>query len=148
MINDGIKRVRKKWLAFGYRNSRLKKIKTSKPIILEVVLNLKNGKRKNIEKNRQEILKTRIKKVPHGFSAGSVFKNPVKFSAGKLIEQCGLKGKRVGNVKISEKHANFIVNLGKGKAKDVIKLIKLAKNKVKNKFGINLEEEIQYLGQI
>ena len=95
-------------------------------------------------------------------SAGSVFKNPVAFSAGelgeedkssfsafaaaRLIEECGLKGKRVGNVKISEKHANFIVNLGQGKAEDVIKLIKLIKKEVKRKFGIELEEEICYLG--
>ena len=57
-----------------------------------------------------------------------------------------MRGKRIGKVKISEKHANFIVNLGNGKAKDVKKLIKLAKKKVKNKFGIGLKEEIQYLG--
>jgi len=68
------------------------------------------------------------------------------FAAARLIEECGLKGKRIGNVKISEKHANFIVNLGGGKAKDVKKLINLAKKKVKEKFGITLEEEICYLG--
>jgi len=76
-------------------------------------------------------------------SAGSIFKNPKGFSAGELIEGCGLKGKRIGNVKISEKHANFIVNLGGGKAKDVKKLINLAKKKIKEKFGITLEEEIE-----
>ena len=65
--------------------------------------------------------------------------------AARLIEECGLKGKKIGNVKISEKHGNFIVNLDGGKAKDVIKLIKLIKKKVKNKFKVNLEEEIQYL---
>jgi len=68
------------------------------------------------------------------------------FAAARMIEECGLKGKRIGNVKISEKHANFIVNLGQGKAKDVKKLIELAKKRVKNKFGIDLEEEICYLG--
>jgi len=68
------------------------------------------------------------------------------FTAAQLIEKCILKGKRIGNVKISEKHANFIVNLGQGKAKDVKKLIELAKKRVKNKFGIGLEEEICYLG--
>lgn len=66
--------------------------------------------------------------------------------AAELIEKCGLKGKRIGNVKISEKHANFIINLGKGKARDVVKLINLIKKKVREKFGINLEEEIIYLG--
>jgi len=68
------------------------------------------------------------------------------FAVARVIEKCGLKGKKIGKVKISEKHANFILNLGKGKAKDVIKLIKLIKKKVKNKFKINLEEEIQFLG--
>jgi UDP-N-acetylmuramate dehydrogenase len=66
--------------------------------------------------------------------------------AGYLIEKTGLKGKKIGDVKISEKHANFIVNLGKGRAEDVIKLVKLIKKEVKKKFNINLEEEIQYLG--
>jgi len=62
-----------------------------------------------------------------------------------LIEKCGLKGKRIGDAQISEKHANFIVNLGNAKAKDVLSLMKLAKEKVKNKFGIVLEEEIELL---
>jgi len=66
--------------------------------------------------------------------------------AAYLIEKCGLKGKRMGGVKISEKHANFIINLGKGQAKDVIRLINLVKKKVKKKFGVELEEEIQRLG--
>ncbi len=94
-------------------------------------------------------------------SAGSIFKNPKGFSAGELgeedksssssfaaarmIEECGLKGKKIGNAKISEKHANFIVNLGSARAKDVEKLIKLMKQKVKNKFGVVLKEEIQFL---
>jgi UDP-N-acetylmuramate dehydrogenase len=139
------KKVGKRWLSFGYRNSRLKRLKAQKPVILEVVLKLRKGKVKDLKKKQKEILKTRRGKIPLGFSAGSVFKNPKGSFAGKLIEKCGLKGKRMGNVKISEKHANFIVNLGKGKAKDVKKLINLAKKQVKNKFKIILEEEIQYL---
>jgi UDP-N-acetylmuramate dehydrogenase len=71
------------------------------------------------------------------------FKEKGMIPAAYLIDKCSLKGKRVGNVKISEKHANFIVNLGNGKAKDVKKLIKLIKNKVKKKFGVVLKEEIQ-----
>ena len=74
------------------------------------------------------------------------FRRAKNFSAGELIEKCGLKGKRTGGAKISEKHANFIVNLGGAKAKDVKKLINLAKKKVKKKFGITLAEEIQHLG--
>ncbi len=67
------------------------------------------------------------------------------FAAARLIEECGLKGKKIGNAKISEKHANFIVNLGSARAEDVKKLIKLIKQKVKNKFGVVLKEEIQFL---
>ncbi len=68
-----------------------------------------------------------------------------KIAAGKIIGECGLAGKKIGNVKISEKHSNFIINLGNGKAKDVKKLIKLVKEKVKKKFGITLKEELQEL---
>ncbi len=68
------------------------------------------------------------------------------FAAARLIEECGLKGKKIGDVQVSKKHANFIINLGDGKARDVKKLINLIKRKVKSKFGANLEEEIQYLG--
>ena len=60
-----------------------------------------------------------------------------------MIEKCGLKGKKTGRAQISNKHGNFIVNLGGAKAKDVLKLIKLAKQKVKKRFGILLKEEIQ-----
>ncbi len=147
LMPDGkIKRVGKKWLSFAYRNSRLKKMKNKKPMILEVVLKLKKGRLKDLEKKRREILKIRRKKVPSGFSAGSIFKNPSRKPAGFLIEKCNLKGKKVGSARISQKHANFIVNSGRAKAKDVSKLINLVKKKVKNEFGINLEEEIQYLG--
>ena len=146
MPNGKIKRVGKNWLSFQYRNSRLKMARDKKPIILEVVLKLKKGRPKDLEKRRQEILKIRSEKIPPGFSAGSIFKNPSKKPAGFLIEKCGLKGKKIGKAQISQKHANFIVNLKGAKAADVLKLINLAKKKVKNKFGISLKEEIQFLG--
>ena len=66
--------------------------------------------------------------------------------AGYLIANSGLSGKKIGKAKISEKHSNFIINLGGAKAKDVLGLIKLAKEKVKNNFGINLEAEVQLVG--
>jgi len=144
--NGKIEKVGSKWLSFNYRNSHFKKIKINKPIILEVILKLKKGKKENLEKERCEVLETRIKKIPAGFSAGSIFKNPHQKPAGFLIEKCGLKGKKFGSVKISDKHANFIVNLGDGKARDVKKMIDLIKKKVKNRFKTDLEEEIQFLG--
>jgi UDP-N-acetylmuramate dehydrogenase len=146
---------------FGYRDSIFRHNKNL--IILSARLQLKKGQKKEIQKEIKEYLKYRKKKQPLNLpSAGSIFKNPqgilggkltkedefpfLPFTAAQLIEKCGLKGKRIGNVRISEKHANFIVNLGKGKAKEVRKLINLIKKRVKKKFGIDLEEEIQYLG--
>ena len=140
-----IKKFSKKDCRFNYRESIFKK--NNNLIILSVVFQLKKGKESEIKNRIKENLQSRKEKQPLNFpSAGSVFKNPSGFFAGKLIQDCGLKGKRIGNVKISEKHANFIVNLGGGKAKDVKKLINLIENKVKKKFGIVLEEEIQFLG--
>lgn len=116
-------------------------------IILSCLLKVKKGNKKKIGKKIREYLGYRKEKHPLRFgSAGCVFKNPPGFSAGDLIDKCGLKGKKTGKAKISEKHANFIINLGGASAEDVLKLINLAKKKVKEKFGIELEEEIQYLG--
>lgn len=83
---------------------------------------------------------------PQGFSAGCVFINPKSQPAGALIDQCGLKGKRIGGAQISPQHANFIINTGKATAEDVLKLINLAKSGVKKKFGMELREEIQLVG--
>jgi UDP-N-acetylmuramate dehydrogenase len=162
-----IKILKNKDCKFGYRESIFKKNKNL--IILSAVLQSKKGKRKEIERKIRENLNYRRETQPLNFpSAGSVFKNyelgikkyelikkfpeiknfikKGQIPAGWLIEKCGLKGKMIGKAKISEKHSNFIINLGGAKAKDVKKLIKLIKQKVKKKFGITLEEEVQYLG--
>ncbi|MFA4998941.1 MAG: UDP-N-acetylmuramate dehydrogenase [Candidatus Paceibacterota bacterium] len=129
---------------FSYRESIFKKNKNL--IIISVIFKLRKLAKSKIGKKIKEYSDYRKEHQPLNLpSAGSVFKNPPGFSAGALIEKCGLKGKKIGDVKISEKHANFIVNLGNGRSKDVKKLISLAKTKVKDKFKINLEEEIQYL---
>jgi UDP-N-acetylmuramate dehydrogenase len=153
--DNKIKIFKKRNCKFGYRNSIFKRKKNL--IVLSITIQLKKGNKKEIEKKIKEHLEYRKKTQPLNFpSIGSIFKNPVpkqslvrgrsiSFSAGELIEKCGLKGKKIGKAKISEKHGNFIVNFGGAKAKDVKKLIKLIKQKVKSKFGIVLEEEIQYL---
>jgi UDP-N-acetylmuramate dehydrogenase len=79
-------------------------------------------------------------------SAGSVFKNPVGESAGRLIESVGLKGARIGDAQISEVHANFIVNVGNASACDVKALVKLAQERVEETRGIELEPEIRFIG--
>jgi len=140
--------------------------KHNNDIIWQIELKLEIG---DINKAREEIkehLDQRKIKQPLDYpSAGSVFKNillkdhpnlPDKFSnipilegkipAGWFIEQCGLKGKTIGKAQISEKHANFIINLGNAKAQDVIELIKIAKDSVFEKFSVKLEEEIQLIG--
>jgi len=135
----------KKQCQFSLKNSIFKKNKNW--VIVSAVLKLKKGEAREIKNKIKELLDYRKAHHPIDFSsAGSVFVNPegkTVTPAGYLIEKCGLKGKRIGNAQISEKHANFIINLGGAKASDVLKLINLAKRQVKKIFGINLETEIQ-----
>ncbi len=129
---------------FNYRNSIFKKKKSL--LILSCLFRLKRGNKEEIKKKIKYFLDYRKKNHPLNFpSAGSIFKNPGK-PARELIEKCGLKGKRIGRVEISTKHANFIVNLGEGRAEDVLRLIDLVKKKVKKRFGVGLQEEIKFLG--
>lgn len=140
-----IKFFKNKDCRFEYRDSIFKHEKNL--IILSINFKLKNGKKEKIKEKIKEYLNYRKDTQPLDFpSAGSIFKNPQDFSAGELIEKCGLKGKRIKDVEISKKHANFIINLENGTARDVIELIKITKEKVKEKFEITLKEEIQYLG--
>lgn len=129
---------------FDYRESVFKK---SRDVILCVELELERGDKEKSQETIKEHLIQRLDKNPRGYpSAGCIFKNPKPLATGQLIDQCGLKGKKIGQAMISSKHANFIVNLGEAKAEDVIGLIKIIKESVKQKFGIDLQEEIQYLG--
>lgn len=127
-------------LKMKYRGSILKK---DKRIVLKAVFELE----KLTAKNDTSPLLFRLQNQPKGYSAGSFFKNPTpgnpKKSAGYLIDQCGLKGARKGDAQISEKHANFIQNLGKATQKDVLALAAKAKKEVFKRFKIRLEEEVQ-----
>ena len=149
---------------FGYRESIFKK---NNEIILEAKMKLKKGDYKKMKEKIDQYLNYRKEKHPQEPSAGSIFKSHSinnnernllvqklpdieKFGdlipAAFLIEQCGLKGERLGDAMVSTLHANFIINVGKAKADDVKNLIVLIKEKVKKRFGISLEEEIQYIG--
>jgi UDP-N-acetylmuramate dehydrogenase len=144
-----IKNFSKKQCSFSLKNSVFKKNKNL--IIISVVLKFKNGNKKEIQEKIKEYLNYRKKNHPMNFpSAGSVFVNPESnkkvIHAGYLIEKCGLKGKKIGKAQISKMHSNFIINLGGAKAKDVLKLINLARLKVKKTFKINLEAEVQFVG--
>jgi len=130
---------------FSYKESIFKK--NPNLVILSAVLVLKKKDKKEIEEEIRRILKHKVEKHPGGPSAGCIFKNPDdKTVAGLLIKDAGLAGKTIGGAQISDKHSNFIINLGTASSDDVLELIKLAKTKVKEKFNIDIQEEIQYLG--
>jgi UDP-N-acetylmuramate dehydrogenase len=120
-------------------------------IMISACLAFKPGDSSIIAEKNQEILARRRREQPKAKSAGCIFKNPLRdgerVSASKLIDNAGLKGKRVGNAEISPIHANFFVNLGGAKAGDFAELIKLAKGRVFEKFKIVFEEEIITVGE-
>ncbi len=131
--------IKKESLNFKYRET----IGLDKKVIIAGRFRASYSPKIVIKNKVREFLKIRKEKQPKGFSAGSIFKNPENNFAGKLIEECNLKGFSLNDAVISEKHANFIINKGKAKGKDILKLIEIAKNKVKKKFGIELEEEVK-----
>jgi len=146
VLNDELEKVvlNRSDCCFDYRESVFKK---SGDIILSVELKLERGDKEKSQETIKEHLIQRLDKNPTGYpSAGCIFKNPKPLATGQLIDQCGLKGKKIGQAMISSKHANFIVNLGGAKAEDVIELIKIIKRLVKEKFNVDLQEEVQYLG--
>lgn len=141
-----IKTLRKKAIKFGYRKSSL-----TKYIILSAIIKLKKADKDRIEERIGEYVNYR--KLTQDLSkpsAGCVFKNPAgdsavrpALSAGRLIDLCGLKGKKVGDAAVSLKHANFILNLGKANCADVLKLMGVIRKKVNKEFKIDLIPEIK-----
>lgn len=142
-----IERVTKEYFEFGYRESKLKK---TKALLLSATLGLEKGEKDKIKKEVKKNLREKRKRLPQKVkSAGCFFKNVVddgkKISAGFLLEQVGAKKMREGDVAVFEKHANILINLGKAKAEEVRKLADLLKRRVREKFGLDLEEEVVYL---
>lgn len=130
---------------FEYRSSVFNK---KDYIILETKLRLEYGKKEEIKKKMDEYLSSRKEKQPIEYpSAGSTFKRQEGVITAKLIDECGLKGFQIGGAKVSEKHAGFIINYNNAKAKDVIDLIKYVKEKVYEKYGIKIKEEIRIVGE-
>ncbi|MCL2165886.1 MAG: UDP-N-acetylmuramate dehydrogenase [Clostridiales bacterium] len=128
--------------AFGYRSSNLR---SAGLLILGAELRLSRGDREESLALIREHLDTRRQKQPLELpSGGSVFRNPAGEGAGRYIDRAGLKGLRIGNAQISPKHANFIVNLGGAKAEDVRQLMEIARQVVREKSGVLLENEIVY----
>ncbi len=128
-------------LDFGYRHSVYS---DSRCVITSVVIKLKKGNYDEINAAMKDLLQRRKDKQPIEYpSAGSVFKRPEGYYAGALIEQSGLKGKRIGGAMVSEKHAGFIINYDNATTKDVLDLVKFCQDTVMEKFGVMLEREIR-----
>ncbi len=135
--------VSPKYFQFGYRDS---KIKITKDIVLSATFKLNRDPGIKIRAEVNQYIKQRAVKQPTGFTCGSFFKNPGQFpSAGWLIEQSGCKGMKVGDAEVSQKHANFFMNKGSATTKDILELAIKVHQKVKAKFDINLEPEVQIL---
>jgi UDP-N-acetylmuramate dehydrogenase len=140
--NFHLKKLNRDDCKFVYRNSGLKDT-----VILEAGFRLLAGDADDLGERRTELMKHRNGSQPVEIpNAGCVFKNPKGNFAAKLIEECGLKSKSVGGAMVSPKHANFIVNYDKAAAEDVIGLIRIVKNTVKEKTGYDLELEIKLIG--
>ena len=131
-------------IKFSYRYSSFPKDE----ILIKAIFHYKYGDTKTITANKKIASNKRKETQPLKYrSAGSIFKNPSEeIAAGYLIDQAGLKGMKIGGAEISEKHANFIINKGGAKSKDIISLIEIIKKEVLNKFNIQLELEIKLLG--
>ena len=138
-----IQKIQKKDLNFSYRQSSFNK----DDILLTAKFNLKKADKNIIKENFIEAQSGRKKSQPlNKRSAGSLFKNPKNNSAGKLLDEAGLKGFSIGDAKISEKHANFFINDGDATSKDMLMLIKKAHKEVKDKFNVNLSLEVKLMG--
>jgi len=155
------------WFDFVYRSSKLKELKSaSKPIILSARLQLAQGRQEEIMRRLNDWKKRRLESQPNGFSAGSYFRNPTpqgfdlhglagrnvsslpsERTAGYMLDKAGAKKMRLGGAKVSEKHAHFIINYNEASAQDVRRLAEQMRNAVKTKYDIELEEEVEYIGQ-
>jgi UDP-N-acetylmuramate dehydrogenase len=130
---------------FGYRTSIFQK---KDYIVLSTVLKLNSSEKADILSIMSDLNKKRREKQPIDMpSAGSVFKRPVGYYAGKLIEDCGLRSHSIGGATISEKHCGFIINNGSATSKDVIELIRYVQETVERKYGIKLETEVKTIGE-
>jgi len=133
----------KKDIAFEYRRSSL-----GGHVVLGCALRLEQEEPEKLQAEQSMLLRRRREGTPFDQPCcGSVFKNPEEMTAGRLIDRCGLKGRRVGGAEISKLHANYIVNLGNASADDVLKLIDIARTAVFKEFGLELELEVKVLGE-
>lgn len=145
LTRDGQIRERKaEELDLSYRHSRMM---DEEEVVLEAVLALAPGDEGEIRARMEELKKKRVAKQPLEYpSAGSTFKRPEGHFAGKLIEDAELRGYRVGDAQVSEKHCGFVVNRGAASAADIVELMRRVRERVKERSGVELEPEVRLLG--
>lgn len=134
----------KEQMAFGYRRSR---IAEEDSIVLEAELTLCPGRTEEIRARMEELKEQRVAKQPLEFaSAGSTFKRPEGYFAGKLIQDAGLRGFRIGDAQVSEKHCGFVINRGNATASQIAELIRQVQDRVYAHSGVRLQTEVRFLG--
>ena len=132
-------------MEFGYRTSI---IRNRNFTVLSVTFCLQEGDREEIRARIEDFQKRRMEKQPLNYpSAGSTFKRPEGYFAGKLIMDAGLRGFQIGDARVSDKHCGFVINVGKATARDVTDVIEEVQEKVRERFGVSLEREVIYLGK-
>lgn len=137
-------RLTRAQMTFSYRDSHL----PAGTVITRVELRVEKGEPQRVDSKVRELTSKRKNSQPSGFpNSGSMFRNPPGDFAGRLIEAAGLKGKRIGASQISERHANFFVNLGGARAAEVRELMDLARAEVARRFGVELVAEVKFVGE-
>ena len=132
-------------MEFGYRTSI---IRNRNFTVLSVTFRLREGNREEIRARIEDFQKRRMEKQPLNYpSAGSTFKRPEGYFAGKLIMDAGLRGFQIGDARVSDKHCGFVVNVGKATARDVTDVIEEVQERVRERFVVSLEREVIYLGE-
>lgn len=146
LTGDGqIRRLSAEELKLGYRTSI---IKSGEYTVLEAEIGLERGDEEKIRSRMEELREQRKTKQPLEYpSAGSTFKRPQGYFAGKLIMDAGLRGFCVGGAQVSEKHCGFVINTGDATAADVVGLIREIQRRVEEQFGVKLEPEVRFLGE-
>jgi UDP-N-acetylmuramate dehydrogenase len=145
LINSEVEEWPADQFAYGYRTSALKKDGRRSAIVLAAEFKIYRADPRELARQMELTAAERKGKTPWGSSCGSVFKNPPRESAGRLIEAVGLKGTRVGGAEIAQKHANYIVNLGGASSADVLRLVEIARERVLKEFAVELELEVQII---
>lgn len=146
LTEDGPETFSAEQLGYGYRTSILKRAELN-AIVLSAKLRLNNATKEEVTVKIEQFSAHRKATQPPGASMGSMFKNPDGNYAGRLIEACGLKGTRIGNAEISPLHGNFFVNHTNTKAADIFALIQLVQKTVKEQQGVDLELEVELVGE-